>query len=194
MSQQQGGPKVTVHGAGLVTGEAGKPNSFTIFVQGGSIGNLSVAFEGPSKPEINFKDNKDGSVEVSYTPRVPGDYKIHLNYDSKPVKGSPFYLKISGDEENTRKVVNLIKCGGPGLKEGKSGQVNEILVDCKEAGITGGLSVAMEGPAKPEVSFADNKDGTLKVTYKPAKEGAYKFHLKFGDIPVPGSPFAIQVK
>lgn len=141
-------PKITVHGAGLVSGQAQTANTFTIFVQGGSIGNLSVAFEGPSKPEINFKDNKDGSVDVSYTPRVPGDYKIHLNYDSKGIKGSPFFLKISGEETATKKVVDLIKCAGPNLKEGKKDASNEILVDCKEAGITGGLSVAMEGEYK----------------------------------------------
>lgn len=138
-------PKIKVHGAGVVSGQATVANTFTIFVDGGSIANLSVAFEGPSKPEINFKDNKDGSVDVAYVPRVPGDYKIHLNYDSKPVKGSPFFLKISGEEAATKKVVDLIKCSGPGLKEGKKDVNNEILVDCKEAGITGGLSVAMEG-------------------------------------------------
>lgn len=148
---------------------------------------------GPSKPEIVFKDNKDGSVEVTYVPKVGGDYKIHVNYEEKPVKGSPFYLKIKGNTANTKKLVERISCSGDALKQGKVGVVNEVIVDCKDAGITGGLAIAMEGPSKPTVSFHDNKDGTLKVNYKPEKPGNYRLHLKFGEFAVPGSPFSITV-
>lgn len=140
-----------------------------------------------------FKDNKDGSVEVNYVPKVGGDYKIHVSYEDKPVKGSPFFLKIKGNKDNTKKLVERISCSGDALKQGKAGQVNEILVDCKDAGITGGLAIAMEGPSKPEVSFVDNKNGTLKVQYKPQKAGNYKLHLKFGEFAVSGSPFSINV-
>lgn len=146
---------------------------------------------GPSKPEIVFKDNKDDSVEVTYVPKVGGDYKIHVSYEDKPVKGSPFFLKVKGNAENTKKLVERITCTGEALKQGKVGTVNEVLVDCKDAGITGGLAIAMEGPSKPEVSFEDNKDGTLKVKYRPQKAGDYRLHLKFGDFAVPGSPFNI---
>jgi len=38
--------KVTCHGAGLVSGDADRKNSFTVFVQQGKIGGISVAFEG----------------------------------------------------------------------------------------------------------------------------------------------------
>lgn len=38
--------KVTCHGAGLVSADADFKNSFTIFVQQGKIGGISVAFEG----------------------------------------------------------------------------------------------------------------------------------------------------
>lgn len=148
---------------------------------------------GPSKPEIVFKDNKDGSVEVNYVPKVGGDYKIHVSYEDKPVKGSPFYLKVKGNAENTKKLVERISCSGEAMKQGKVGTVNEVLVNCKDAGITGGLAIAMEGPSKPEVSFEDNKDGTLKVKYRPQKAGNYRLHLKFGEFAVPGSPFNIVV-
>ena len=39
-------PKVTCHGAGLVSADADFKNSFTVFVQQGKIGGISVAFEG----------------------------------------------------------------------------------------------------------------------------------------------------
>lgn len=140
-----------------------------------------------------FKDNKDNSVEVTYVPKVGGDYKIHVSYEDKPVKGSPFFLKVKGNNENTKKLVQRITCTGEALKTGKVGTVNEVMVNCKDAGITGGLAIAMEGPSKPEVSFEDLKDGTLKVKYRPQKAGTYRLHLKFGDFAVPGSPFSITV-
>lgn len=126
-------------------------------------------------------------------PKVGGDYKIHVNYEDKSVKGSPFFLKIKGNSENTRKLVERINCSGDALKTGKVGASNEVTVDCKDAGITGGLAIAMEGPSKPDVSFEDKKDGTLKVRYKPQKAGNYRLHLKFGEFAVPGSPFSITV-
>lgn len=141
-----------------------------------------------------FKDNKDGSVEVTYVPKIGGDYKIHVNYEDKPVKGSPFYLKVKHNEENTKKIVERITCSGDALKEGKVGAVNEVVVNCKDAGITGGLGIAMEGPCKADVSFEDNKDGTLRVRYKPQRGGDYRLHLKFGEYQVPGSPFSIVAK
>lgn len=140
-----------------------------------------------------FKDNKDGSVEVQYTPKVGGDYKIHVSYEGKPVKGSPYFLKVKGNISNTKKLVERITCSGEAMSKGKVGTVNEILVNVKDAGITGGLSIAMEGPSKPDVSFEDLKNGTLKVKYNPQKAGNYRLHLKFGNLAVPGSPFNIVV-
>lgn len=38
--------KITCHGAGLVSADADLKNSFTVFVEKGKIGGISVAFEG----------------------------------------------------------------------------------------------------------------------------------------------------
>jgi len=184
---------ISAHGGGLINGIAGMQNKFTVFTSGNAVTGLTVAFEGPSKPEISFHNQKDGSVEVAYTPKCGGDYKIHVKYNNKDIIGSPFKTKISGDDSTHKALVSKIKCSGPNTAAGKAGAVNEILVDCKEAGITGGLNFAMEGPAKPEVTFRDNKDGTLTVQYTPPQPGDYKLHLKFNDIHLPGSPFEIKI-
>ena len=60
-------------------------------------------------------------------------------------------------------------------------------------GSTGGLSVSMEGPAKPEIRFKHNDDGTTSVLWKPPNPGDYKINVKFADQPIPGSPFAVNV-
>jgi len=89
--------------------------------------------------------------------------------------------------------VDKIKVSGA-TKEGKAMLSNEIDVDAREAGITSGLQCSMEGPSKPEISFKNAPDGTIKVVYKPSVAGAYKLHIKFDGLPLPGSPYNITVK
>lgn len=205
---------ISAHGGGLINGIAGIENKFTVFTSGKPISGLTVAFEGrclhnfvclnhlmyssscplgPTKPDINFNTNKDGSVDVAYVPKAGGQYKIHIKYETREIIGSPFKCNISGDEATHRKLTEKVKISGPNVSSGKVNVDNEILIDCKEAGITGGISFAMEGPAKVDVSFRNGNDGTITVVYKPPQAGDYKLHLKFNEIHLPGSPFPITV-
>lgn len=45
--------------------------------------------------QINYKDNKDGTVSVNYLPTAPGEYKISVRFGDKNIKGSPFFAKVS---------------------------------------------------------------------------------------------------
>jgi len=181
---------ITAKGTGLQSGFAEAPNKFTIYCSGHNVSLLAVAFDGPSKPECLLTTLKEGSVECSYKTLVAGDYKIHIKFAEKHIDGSPFKVKILGD---VKKTVDKVKMIGDALKNGKSMLTNEFTVDAREAGITSGLQVSMEGPGKPEINFKSNPDGTIKVTYKPPVAGSYKMHLKFENIPLPGSPFVINV-
>lgn len=60
-------------------------------------GGLSLAVEGPSKAEINCKDNGDGTCKVTYLPTVPGEYTIIIKFADKHIMGSPFKAKITGE-------------------------------------------------------------------------------------------------
>lgn len=106
---------VTAYGPGLTHGVTGEPALFTISTKGAGAGGLSMAVEGPSKaevslirdfnevrkifsishPQINYKDNKDGTVSVNYLPTAPGEYKISVRFGDKNIKGSPFFAKVS---------------------------------------------------------------------------------------------------
>lgn len=57
----------------------------------------------------------------------------------------------------------------------------------------GGLSLAVEGPSKAEISCHDNKDGTVAVSYLPTAPGEYKITVKFGDKHIKGSPYNTKV-
>ena len=188
---------VLANGPGLTSGKATEPCKFVILSPPGASkfnpASCSVAFEGPSKPEIKFITGKDGNVDCSWIPKLPGSYKIFVRYEDKEISGSPFSCKITGGEDLAKQQVGKIKCSGAGLKEGKIHVTNEVIVDTKESGIIGGLNVSMEGPAKPEISFKNTSGGILVLQYKPTTVGNYKLHLKFQEIHVPGSPFAITV-
>lgn len=57
----------------------------------------------------------------------------------------------------------------------------------------GGLSLAVEGPSKAEITCIDNKDGTCSVQYLPTAAGEYNIIIKFADKHISGSPFCAKV-
>ena len=62
----------------------GDPADFCVSTRGAGAGGLALAVEGPSKAEIGCQDNKDGTVNVSYLPTAPGEYKVREMDKSGP--------------------------------------------------------------------------------------------------------------
>lgn len=75
--------------------------------------------------------------------------------------------------------------------------VNTILPKSKSLGVCfflpGGLSLAVEGPSKAEITCKDNKDGTCTVSYLPTAPGDYNIIVKFDNKHIPGSPFTAKI-
>lgn len=69
---------VKAGGSGLEFGEVGIPAEFNIWTREAGEGKIAISIEGPSKAEINFKDRKDGSCNVAYTVKEPGQYHVSL--------------------------------------------------------------------------------------------------------------------
>lgn len=59
--------------------------------------------------------------------------------------------------------------------------------------VSGGLSLAVEGPSKAEITCKDNKDGTCLVSYLPTAPGDYNIIVKFDNKHIPGSPFTAKI-
>ena len=57
----------------------------------------------------------------------------------------------------------------------------------------GGLSLAVEGPFKAEITCKDNKDGTCTVSYLPTAPGDYSVIVKFDNKHIAGSPFTAKI-
>lgn len=114
-----GPPNVKAYGPGLTNAEATKPAVFTVDMKEEKTpGNLGVTVDGPAESPIEYKDNKDGTCEVTYVPPVPGDYSVSVTYGDRPIPGSPFKASVTPATPGLD--VSGIQAYGPGLNpEGK---------------------------------------------------------------------------
>ncbi|XP_028171584.1 filamin-A isoform X5 [Ostrinia furnacalis] len=136
------------------------------------------------KPVI--EDNRDGTVSIRYDPREEGIHELYVKYNGEHVQGSPYKFTVDSIASG------YVTAYGPGLISGVSGEPSLFTISTKGAG-AGGLSMAVEGPSKAEITCHDNKDGTVAVSYLPTAPGEYKVSIRFGDKHIKGSPFIAKV-
>ncbi|XP_063219242.1 filamin-A [Bacillus rossius redtenbacheri] len=136
------------------------------------------------KPVI--EDNRDGTVSIKYEPREEGLHELAVKYNGEHVQGSPFKFHVDSLSSG------YVTAYGPGLTHGVCGEPSNFTISTKGAG-AGGLSLAVEGPSKAEISCHDNKDGTVSVSYLPTAPGEYKISVKFGDKHIKGSPYVTKI-
>ncbi|XP_017885701.1 filamin-A isoform X4 [Ceratina calcarata] len=153
-------------GSGTVTSEVKMPS-----------GNMD-------KPVI--EDNRDGTVSIRYDPREEGQHELSVKFNGEHVQGSPFKFHVDSLASG------YVTAYGPGLVYGVCGEPGNFTITTKGAG-AGGLSLAVEGPSKAEISCHDNKDGTISVSYLPTAPGEYKIAVKFGDKHIKGSPYVAKI-
>ncbi|XP_017790600.1 PREDICTED: filamin-A [Habropoda laboriosa] len=151
-------------------------------------GNVTSEVKMPSgnvdKPVI--EDNHDGTVSIKYEPREEGQHEIAVKFNGEHVQGSPFKFHVDSLASG------YVTAYGPGLIYGVCGEPGNFTISTKGAG-AGGLSLAVEGPSKAEISCHDNKDGTVSVSYLPTAPGEYKITVKFGDKHIRGSPYVAKI-
>ncbi|XP_045539697.1 filamin-A isoform X2 [Papilio machaon] len=133
-----------------------------------------------------IEDNRDGTVSIKYDPREEGVHELYVKYNGEHVQGSPYKFHVDSISSG------YVTAYGPGLVSGVSGEPSLFTISTKGAG-SGGLSMAVEGPSKAEITCHDNKDGTVSVSYLPTAPGEYKVSVRFGDKHIKGSPFTAKV-
>ncbi|XP_037087159.1 filamin-A-like [Pollicipes pollicipes] len=152
---------------------------------GGSVtAEVRMPSGGVDKPVI--EDNRDGTVTIKYEPKEEGLHELLLKFNGEHVQGSPFKFHVDSLASG------YVTAYGPGLVHGITGELATFTVTTKDAG-AGGLSLAVEGPSKADISCHDNKDGTVSVSYLPTSPGVYKIAVKFSDKHIKGSPFAVKI-
>uniref|UniRef100_A0A673GLM2 Filamin-B-like n=1 Tax=Sinocyclocheilus rhinocerous TaxID=307959 RepID=A0A673GLM2_9TELE len=126
---------------------------------------------------------------VRFVPHEMGVHTVSVQYRGQHVPGSPFQFTVGPlGEGGARKV----RAGGPGLEKAETGVPAEFNVWTREAG-AGGLSIALEGPSRAEISFEERKDGSCGVSYVAQEPGDYEVSIKFNDEHIPDSPYLVPV-
>ncbi|CAD7089730.1 unnamed protein product [Hermetia illucens] len=136
------------------------------------------------KPLI--EDNRDDTVSIKYDPKEEGVHELAVKYNGEHVQGSPYRFHVDSISSG------YVTAHGPGLTHGVSGEPCVFTISTKGTGADG-LSLAVEGPSKADISYHDNKDGTVTVTYLRTAPGEYKISVRFGDKSIKGSPFFSKI-
>jgi len=156
-----------------------------------NINDIKASVVSPSGVQYGAEvvETKPNQYTVRFVPKENGDYLINVKCRGRQIPGSPFKVHVDSVEGGGAQ-----KCiaAGPGLERGLVGTPCKFTVWSKDAG-PGGLAVAIEGPAKAEISCRDNGDGSCNLIYLPTEEGEYNVHVRFADQDIPGSPFKVPV-
>ncbi|OQR80177.1 filamin-C-like [Tropilaelaps mercedesae] len=171
---------VTAYGPGLVHGVANEPTQFHISTKGAASGGLNVAVEGPSKADINYHDNRDGTVTVTYLPAAPGDYKITIKFANEHIKGSPYTAKITGEGRKRAQI-----------SVGHSSEVS-LKVQEKDVKTLNAYIVAPNGLEEP-CFLKQLPNGQLGISFTPRLTGEHRIHVRRQGQEITGSPFKISV-
>ncbi|XP_061930039.1 filamin-A isoform X2 [Apis cerana] len=189
--------KVRASGPGLSHGVVNKPAEFVIDTRGAGQGNLGVTVEGPCEAAINCRDNGDGTCSVAYLPTEIGDYGINITFNEKHIPGSPFQAIVVKDVD-----VSRIKVTGTGIQPNGPcvNRATEFTVDAralaKGKNEMDKVSCRINNPSgnTTEKVIALQSDGTYCVSYVPFEEGPHTIDIRYDNVPVPGSPFSVNVQ
>lgn len=139
-----------------------------------------MAVEGPAKADIVCKDNKDGSVNVSYVPPAPGLYKINVNFAGKAITGSPFSAKIIG-EGRKRSQISVMGSSEVPLR-----------ITEKDTKLLNASIVTPSGLEEP--CFLKKLNQTqIGISFTPRECGDHMVNVKKLGNHIQGSPFKINV-
>lgn len=186
--------KVRAWGPGLHGGIVGRSADFVVESIGSEVGTLGFAIEGPSQAKIEYDDQNDGSCDVKYWPKEPGEYAVHIMCDDEDIKDSPYMAFIhpaTGDYNP-----DLVQAYGPGLE--KSGcTINnpaEFIVDPKDAGSAPLKILAQDGEGQPiDIQMKSRMDGTYACSYTPLKAIKHTIAVVWGGVNIPHSPYRVNI-
>uniref|UniRef100_T1KEG5 Uncharacterized protein n=1 Tax=Tetranychus urticae TaxID=32264 RepID=T1KEG5_TETUR len=182
-------------GAGVDQAITGQPAKFLIRGVKGLHDWIHCDIDGPAQPPLDRELLDESNLEITYTPPLPGEYKVVVQIDNKHIKGSPYTVEVIGEKDPKLEKVSRIDVAGKGVTIGKSCMQNEFWIDGRKANITAGLTVHIKNPqrASSHLSITDMGDGTFKCVYKPTAPGLYIVDVKVEGVHVPGSPFYVRI-
>lgn len=191
--------KVKVSGRGIVEGMANEVNEFTVNTKEAGYGGLSLSIEGPSKADIECKDNDDGTCGVTYKPTEPGTYIINIKFADVHVPGSPFSVKIGG--EPSSRITERI------TRHREAADITHIGSQCELSLKIPENYLAVRGTSPFDMTASVTSpsgvtevcdvvslnDCHYSIKFVPKEMGVHTVSVKHKDMHIPGSPFEFTV-
>lgn len=122
---------------------------------------------------------------VRFYPRENGIHSIHVKFNGVHITGSPFHVKVGKEIADPA----CVQANGNGLKEAKTGQKSDFIIDTCNAG-AGTMVITADGPSKVAMDCTEIEEG-YKVRYTPLLPGDYYMSIKYNNMHIVGSPFKI---
>ena len=173
----------------------GKPVTIDINTDSSKAGDIdafAIQESTGSKSKVKVSKEKKGKFKLSFQPKQPGVYAVHMLHKKKETPGSPYRIRYLGPPKPEGVVVSNFS--GKGRVE----RPITFVVNAEEAG-TGELGMKVEGPGSvvdSDLSYSrspDSKDLCYDVRYVPRRCGDHFFHLTWDSKPIPSSPLKAKV-
>ncbi|KAL8614771.1 hypothetical protein ACOMHN_017752 [Nucella lapillus] len=180
--------QVTVHSLKDRNLAIDKPNTFTVNFNGAT-GKLHASVRTPSGGHMDsFVQEMDkGMYGVRFIPKENGVHYVDVKLNDAHIPDSPFAMMVGAMLADPA----MVSASGEALEHAKCGVKNKFVVHTAGAG-SGLLAVFVDGPSKAAVSCKEADDG-YEFTFNPFCPGDYLITIKYGNIPIAGSPYKSNV-
>ena len=181
---------ITVTGPGITGGMAGQETNFIVKGRIPRWANLAVTVTSPTGGHINVQQHSPAHrmVKCTYTPVVPGNYKVEVTVNNDHVPHSPFvphHIKPSD--------ANSCYADGEGLEKARVGEKAQFSVNCERGG-PGNLQVEINGPGgNVEAEMTEEEPLEYLVSYNPSTPGEHTLAVLWAGKHINGSPFKCPV-
>jgi len=146
-----------------------------------------VSITGDGEVRAEAREKWDGSCDVEYVAREPGDYEIDIKFAEQSIPGSPFKIKVISPKKN-------VIAYGPGLHMVREGVPAKFTVDASKCDKQAPVKVRMSPNLGQEPQIKSKGDGLYEVTYQPPPAGSnVRLDVTFDDDNINGSPFDVKV-
>jgi filamin len=128
----------------------------------------------------------DNLYQLDYKSTIPGPAQLVLKYSGNLVDISPSIAVFDPTKINVY---------GPAFEGINIGDESVFYIDCSEAG-EANLNIEIAGPSPTQLDASNEStdSGVASFNLSPDASGVYKLSVKFGNRPVPNSPFDIPVR
>ena len=143
-----------------------------------------------AKHKVKVHKLQKGKFKLSFQPKDPGIYEIHVLLKKKEIPGSPYRIRYnSPPNPDAVRVLGL-------PKRAYVGEPFKFTVDAKQAG-SGDLVFRGSGPEainESDLIVTDNKDLTYTAEYTPNAPGDHLFQILWAEKAIPGTPFCVTAQ